>query len=251
MSSIEFFLVKALDSIVVPPGANIVLALLALALLPFARRLATLVMIAAVGSLYLFSTGFVVKALWGHEYTPVPQGTDLAGAEVIAVPAGGGILLDNEGIPTAGGTTLERLRHAVHLHRRTGLPLLVTGGTVWPGAPALAKLMVRSLKNDFGIDARFVESRSRNTAENAAYSTELLDEAGITRIVLVTHRNHMARTMGAFENQGIEVVPAPIIGWKREGSPGFRKFLPRATALMVSAFHLREWIGRLWYRMRY
>ena len=88
--------------------------------------------------------------------------------------------LDYEGFDTAGGGSLERLRYAVSLHRRTGLPLLATGGVTVPATPAEAELMARSLKNDFGVGARFVESRSRNTAENAAHSAALLAEAGIT-----------------------------------------------------------------------
>lgn len=251
MSSIEFLLVKALGSIVLPPGVNVVLALLALALLPSARRLGALVMFVAVGSLYAFSTWVAASALAGslYDHPLLSPGTDLSGVGVIAVPGGGGQLLDYEGFATASGSTLERVRYAADLHRRTGLPLLVTGGSPGPGIPPVAELMVHSLENDFGIGARFVESRSRNTSENAAYSAVLLAEVGITRIVLVTHALHMPRAVGAFESRGLEVVPAPL---KR--SPvrlDIRAFLPSAAALYASASVLHEWVGRLWYRVRY
>ena len=251
MSSIEFLLVKTFGSIVSPPGVNVVLALSALALLSSARRLGALVMFVAVGSLYAFSTGVVASALAGtlYDHPLLSPETDLSGAGAIVAPGGGGQRIDYEGFPTAGGSTLERVRYAADLHRRTGLPLLVTGGSPGPGAAPVAELMVRSLENDFGIAVRFVESRSRNTFENAAYSAVLLAEAGITRIVLVTHASHMSRAMRAFESQGLEVAPAPL---RRSPVPlDVRAFLPRASALLVSASVLHEWAGLLWYRVRY
>lgn len=253
MDVAEFLLTKAFGSIVVPPGANIVLALLALVLLPFARRLAALVVLVAAGSLYAFSTGVVAGALVRslHEHPALPAGAELSTAEVIVVLGGGGHprLLDHEGLETAGGSTLERLRYAASLHRRTGLPLLVTGGSPVSGIPPLAERMARSLKTDFGIDVRFVESRSRNTAENATRSAALLAEAGIAGIVLVTHATHMFRAAGAFESQGLKVVPAPIVAGA--APVGITAFLPRAGALAASVSALHEYIGRLWYQMRY
>ena len=251
MSLIEYLLVKALGSILVPPGLNIVLALLALALLRFARRGGALVMFAAAGSLYVLSTGVGAGALERslYEYPALSPEIDLSGAGAIAVLGGGGARLDYEGSASAGGSTLERLHHAASLHRRTGLPLLVAGGRAAPGRPSAARLMVRSLENDFGLGARFVESRSRTTAENAAHSAGLLAEAGITRIVLVTHGTHMSRAVDAFERQGIEVVPAPVVGLPLR--LGVTSFLPRANALATSASALHEYVGRLWYRVRY
>lgn len=244
MSSIEFLLVKAFGSIVLPPGINVVLALSALALLSSARRLGALVMLVAVGSLYAFSTWVVAGALVGtlYDHPLLSPETDLSGAGAIAALGGGGHQIDYEGFSTAGGSTLERVRYAADLHRRTGLPLLVTG---WP----VAVLMVRSFENDFGIGVRFVESRSRNTSENAAYSAALLAEAGITRIVLVTHAHHMSRAVDAFESRGLEVIPAPIR--RRPVRPSLYAFLPRASALWTSASALHEWVGLLWYRVRY
>ena len=252
ISSTEFLLVKVLGSIVVPPGSNIILALLGLLILPFARRFAALVMFVAVGSLYAFSTVTVAVVLERglYDYPALSPGTDLPAAGAIVVLGGGGNhVTDIEGRYTAGSTTLERVRYAASLYRRTKLPLLMTGGGTVSGMPAEAGLMARSLKNDFGIDVRFVESRSRNTAENAAYSAALLAEARITRIVLVTHATHMSRAVDVFERQGLKVVPAPVV--MGDVPLSIVAFLPRADALVGSASAIREYVGRLWYRVRY
>ena len=251
MSSLEFTFVKTLGSLVVPPGANFVVALLALALLPFARRPAVIVLFVAVGSLYLFSTGVVAGALARSvQYQATSPGVDPSSAGAIVVLGAGSRVLDHQGVPTVGATTLVRLRRAVSLHRRLGLPLLVTGGRQGPGDSSEAELMVYSLENDFGVDARFVESRALNTAENAAYSAALLAEAGITHIVLVTRGTHMSRAVEAFRRQGIEVVPASVTSGAADGVH-WTEFLPRATSLGLSARAIYEHVGRLWYWLRY
>ncbi len=252
-SSGEFILVKILKSIVVPPGCNTIVALAGLLLLPFAPRLAAGLALFALGSLYAFSTAIMADALERglYEHPTLSSRIELSTAEVIIVLGGGGYHapLDYEGVETVGGATLERLRYAASLHRLTGLPLLVTGAGTVPGMPPEAKLMARSLKNDFGIDVRFVESRSRNTAENAANSAALLAKAGITHIVLMTHATHMSRAVDAFERRGLSVLPAPIV----TGDVPFSiaAFLPRADALASSAAAFNEYVGRLWYRIRY
>lgn len=240
MSATELFLVRTVESIVMPPGGNVLLALLGLLLLPRARRLAAITLLVALGSLYALSTSVVASTLaWSLRAHPaLAPGSDLQAAEAIVVLGASG-----------GGSTLERLRYAAAVHRRTGLPLLVTGGSLTPGAPAQGARMAQSLRNDFHVGVRFVEDRSLNTAENAAYSAALLAPAGITRIVLVTHAIHMIRAVGAFEDQGFTVVPAPI--WRRSVPITFTAFLPSASALTRSVNAAHEYLGRVWYRLRY
>ena len=254
MSYVEFLIVKVLGNLVVPPGGIIVLGLLGLMLLPFARRFAAFMLFAAVLALYGSSTGFVAGALERSLYAhpAMPPDAEVPAAGVIVV-LGAGSYRDPpeyEGSDTVGRLTLERLRYAASLHRRSGLPLLVTGGRTLPGTPAEAAAMALSLEDDFGIGVRFVEDRSRNTAENAANSARMLSEAGISRIVLVTHAVHMARAVRAFEGQGLEVVPAPTV-IASEGPAGAASWLPTASALARSARALHEHIGLLWYRLRY
>ena len=240
MSETELLLVRTVESIVTPPGGNVLLALLGLLLLPRARRLAAVTLLVALGSLYALSTSAVASALaWSLDaYPALAPGSDLRAAEAIVVLGAG-----------RGGRTLERLRYAASLHRRTRLPLLVTGGRRTPDTPTEGARMAQSLRNDFHVGVRFVENRSLNTAENAAYSAALLAAAGISRIVLVTHGTHMIRAVDAFEDQGLTVAPAPI----RPGPVrrGLVAFLPSVGALAGSVAAIHEYLGRVWYRLRY
>ena len=252
MSYVEFFFVKVLGNLVVPPGGIIVLGGLGLMLIPSARRFSALLLLATVVSLCALSTAFVAGSLERslYEYPALPPDAEVPGAGAIVVLGAGSYRNppEYEGSYTVGRLTLERLRYAASLHRRTGLPVLVTGGRTFPGTPAEAAAMALSLKGDFGIGVRFVEDRSRNTAENAALSAELLAPAGISHIVLVTHAIHMTRAVRSFEEQGLAVVPAPTV-FTGMAPAGAASWLPTGSALYRSALALHEHVGLLWYRL--
>ena len=78
-----------------------------------------------------------------------------------------------------GLLTLDRLRTAVALQRRTGLPILVTGGQTQAHAPAVGFVMEQCLQEDFRVPARWVEVKSVDTWENARFSAAILTEQGI------------------------------------------------------------------------
>ena len=101
------------------------------------------------------------------------------------------------GLAAIGPMTLERERAGAALARRTGLPVLVTGGIV-SMPPAVAGLMATSMASDFGVAVRWAESRSGTTWENAEFSVPILRRAGIQRVFLVTHAWHMRRSLLAF-----------------------------------------------------
>ena len=111
--------------------------------------------------------------------------------------------------------------------------------------------MAESLSADFGIEARWRETVSKNTYENALYSKPLLARDGIKKIYLVTHANHMRRAKAVFETMGFYVVPAPV----RVQGPYLKieiwDFVPAAHALSGSSAAIYEYLARIWYRVRY
>ncbi len=151
--------------------------------------------------------------------------------------------------PDIGAMTLQRLRAGAVLHRRTGLPILVTGGVLRPGNPPIAAAMARVLEQEFGITARWVEDRSGTTWENAAFSTPLLKADGIASAYLVTHGWHMRRGLMAFREAGLATTAAPshFTGPRRAEWPSF---VPNAHAWADSRLALHEWIGLAWYALR-
>jgi uncharacterized SAM-binding protein YcdF (DUF218 family) len=148
-----------------------------------------------------------------------------------------------------GLLSLDRLRTAAALHRRTGLPILVSGGIGQPGAPALADVLAQSLKDDFQTPARWVETKSSDTWQNARFSAAILRANGITSIYLVTHSWHMRRALVAFRHTGLMVTAAPTSLDEPLG-PDLDDFLPRAAGWQTGYYAIHEWVGYAWYELR-
>ncbi len=171
-----------------------------------------------------------------------PQAIVVLGAEVIRAHD------EKLGI-RPGLLTLDRLRTAAALHRRTGLPILVTGGTTQPNTPAVGLVMEESLKNDFQTPPRWVESKSADTWENARFSADILRAEGITSVYVVTHSWHMRRAMVAFQGTGLTVTAFPTSLDDPIGLELY-DFLPRASGWEAGYFAVHEWIGNAWYSYR-
>ena len=181
-----------------------------------------------------------------------------AGAQAIVVLAAGRL----QDAPEYGGqdipdyVALARLRYAAHLQRRTGLPILVSGGVGAKAGDAaasreiaLGEAMATALREDFGVPVRWIEGRSRDTLENAAFSTAMLRKDGVRRILLVTDAMHMPRSRMVFAHAGLEVVEAPTMFFGDQArSSG--AFVPSAEGMRRSWYALYELIGLAWYRVR-
>jgi uncharacterized SAM-binding protein YcdF (DUF218 family) len=137
------------------------------------------------------------------------------------------------------------VRYGARLARETGLPVLVSGGSV-RGAPPEAFLMRNVLVREFGVPVRWIEARSRNTHENAVNSAVLLKASGIARVILVGHSFDFPRTRKEFEAAGILVVAAPIDIPPRAPRE-VADFVPGAGSLQRSYYALYEMIANLVY----
>ncbi|QJE03421.1 YdcF family protein [Massilia forsythiae] len=180
-----------------------------------------------------------------------------AGAQAIVVLAAGQLEsapeYDNRDIPDY--IALARLRYAARLQRRTGLPVLVSGGnSIDPKAKgplySKADAMATALRQDFGVPVKWIEPRSRDTAENGTFSAALLRAAGVKRILLVTDAMHMPRARAAFERAGMDVVSAPTLFFSHQPHSMFG-WMPSAEGMRRSWYAVYEWLGIVWYRVRW
>lgn len=246
--------------LLLPPGVIIVLALLG-----FLIQIRWLLVGSLIVALSLMALLILSLPLTGHQLaqgieTRFPPLRLTAAADAGPPPGaivilGGGRYTDaaeyGEG-DSVNRWTLERLRYGAHLHRLTGLPILVSGGAPYGERVAEAALMQTALTRDFQVEARWVEAKSANTYENAKYSKALLTEAGIRRVYLVTHAAHMPRAVWVFENLGVDTIPAPMgfTTLNKEDRETLGYF-PSAYGLRLSSSALRERLGLLWYKRKY
>jgi uncharacterized SAM-binding protein YcdF (DUF218 family) len=241
--------------LILPPQSLFLLLALGLMLRRRWSLLGRTTCASAVFLLVLLSTPVVAHLLaepLEHFARPLIT-TDNTDAEAIVVLAAGRLTnapeYDGRDVPDS--LTLARLRYAAKLQRETGLPVLVSGGG-GRGQEPYAALMARTLRNEFRIPVRWVEGRSSNTAQNAEYSARILQQNGIQRVLLVTHAIHMRRSVMAFAQAGLAVIPAPTMFFSAGGDPYHpRNFIPGVEGLRRSQYAIYEWLGNMWYWLHY
>jgi uncharacterized SAM-binding protein YcdF (DUF218 family) len=141
---------------------------------------------------------------------------------------------------------------AVLSRRYPDAKVLVSGGT---GALVLEgeadATTAERLLTGLGVapERLILENRSRNTEENARFSSELAKPAAGETWLLVTSAFHMPRAMALFRKAGFEVVawPTDYRTSGREGA-GFFRDNP-IDALQNTSLALREWLGLIAYRL--
>ena len=234
----------------IPPGCLILLAGWGLLRVRKHPRSGKAVAVMALVLLWALSTPWLSRLLlqaWEPVATNVMQAPP---AQAIVVLGGG----QNHAAPefdgdTVNDVTLVRVRYAAHLHRLTGKPVLVSGGSPEGNPHTEAQVMKASLENDFKVAVTWMETASKNTLGNAQESRALLAPLGINRIYLVTHAWHMPRSEWAFTQAGFDVVAAPT-AFATHYRLTLRDFMPRAYALQHSSDFFHEIIGLAWYRLK-
>jgi len=170
---------------------------------------------------------------------------------IAVVVLGGGMrpLAPEYAMSTLTPLSVERLRYGLWLGRATGAPVAFSGGIGWgepEGNTPEGDIAARIAQQEFGRPLKWVESRSRDTRENAAMAVAMARQDGIREILLVTHDIHEPRALRAFEEAaqgGIRIRPAPI------GTiPAPRRavdWLPSESGFMHVRTVLHEALGRL------
>lgn len=239
-----YFLKKLILSLVLPPTGPALLALGGLVLARHRPRLGKLLTGIALSSLLILSTPLAAGYLLGslQSFPPITE-KQLNACQAIVI-LGGGIYRQapEYGGDTIGYVSLERLRYAIHLNKRSGLPILATGGAPEGGLPE-AETMRKSAQDDFSSQIRWIEGNSLNTADSARLSVPVLKRNGVDRIALVSHAWHLPRAVAHFEAAGISVIPAPTAFAHSPNDAS--TLLPSASALSASSQALHEWLGIL------
>lgn len=158
--------------------------------------------------------------------------------------------------PEYGDTTVDdanliRLRYGAFLQRKTGLPIIVSGGTPTKVEVPLAQVMADVLRDEFSIAEVWLEDRSRTTWENAVETSRIIAEKNIDTVYVVTHAWHMPRAMISFEKAGVNAIPAPTRYSRGDSGSFFGKLIPSASGISQTRVVLHELIGRLWYAIRH
>lgn len=243
--------------LLLPPGVLLLLLLLGWWLRRRSPRLAALCFVTGFTGLWLMSLPIVVewtaRAVEREPALVEARWSQLSGQAGAIVVLGAG---REQNDPAWGGdqpgyTALERLRYAARLAKASGLPILTSGGLHYGQPPSEATLGAEVLQRDFGVATRWLEERSRTTWENALFSAEMLRAAGVERVVLVTSAAHMPRSRWCFEQNGIEVIAAPVGFMGGHNARPLDGWLPESKAFWQNGLLLNEVVGMAVYPLVY
>lgn len=240
--------------LILPPGIFLLSLSLVLVLWHRKPRWARSILALTIVALYLLSTMPVAVAL--NRWTQGVPALDPAQAEgcQAVVVLGGGV---RQNAPHRGGQvesadgSLARVDYAAELAHRYDLPVLACGGTDPHVHDTEAFAMAHDLQ-DLGVKTIWMEAKSTNTIENAQFGKQVLEQYGVTKILLVTSAGHMTRASRAFQAQGLEVVQAPMhFDTRPLFHEGIYAVLPRASNFANSCAALQTVLGAIWYELRY
>jgi len=233
-----------------PPDVFIVLCLLGVLIALVWRRAG--IIIAGIASLCLFvaSTPAFSSYLLVWLEANIPEKPDFGSAQAIVVPcvdsrAGYAAVAD-----MPGPQSLERLVLATDAYRQLHLPVLVTGGPAPYLQTSCAEIMKISLERYFSVPVTWTEDHSETTYQNAVYTAQLLQEANIHTIVLVTQARDAPRAIWSFEHAGLRALPWTSPRARLEVGEA-NDFLPSTQALRETFYALHELVGDFYYRFRY
>lgn len=245
-----FALSKVLDLAVSP--LTWAMALLAIAVLIRRRPGRSMALAAAaLAVLYAFSTAAVSNAIVRHVEAPAVRTarTDRAYDAVVVLSgevddasslASGRVEFTHAVDRLFGGLEVMRAGRARYV--------LLSGGPAAHGGRSEPEL-VGDVMASLGIPRERIvlETRSRNTRENAVEAARIAAERRWTTLLVVTSAAHMPRALGCFRKAGLAPDAFPVDWRGAEGST--EALLPRASALAASTDALRELTGRLVYRL--
>jgi uncharacterized SAM-binding protein YcdF (DUF218 family) len=248
-----FTLSKVLGFFIVPSNIVALLALAGIALLAVgyigAGRsilVASVVLVAAIGLLPI-GNGLALP-LEGR----FPRWDATRGSPTGIIVLGGGVIrprisTDQEVVL---GYAAERIIAAAELARRyPNARVVFTGGNpnLIASGPIEADFVVRLFaKLGVSQDRIVVERKSRNTAENATFTKQLVMPNADERWLLVTSAMHMPRAIGVFQKAGFTIDAYPV-----DYETGDAEYPSTFSALVHNigktnrAVH--EWIGLLLY----
>lgn len=250
----EFGSLKPLLAALLLPPASLLMLIAIGGLLALRKKAAgLLVVFMSAALLWLLSCHAV--AVWLAlsllpQYPPLPVAALKASPVQAIVVLGGGVHPEapEYGEAQASLPAAARLRYGVWLARQTGLPVAFAGGLGWGAADTQTlsegEVARRTALQDYGLTLRWIDSQSRDTAENARFLKPLMQKDKVQRIALVTHAWHMGRSVRAFERAGFTVTPAPT-GFILPSRNGMLEWLPSSDGLDASRLVLKEWLGLL------
>lgn len=170
-------------------------------------------------------------------------------AKAIVVLGGGIVPPSREGLPTklADGSLWRCLRTEELYHAGPSCLVFVIGGNPDGTRGDDVSVVMAAILETLGIAKgdMIVESKSRNTRENAEAAVALLRADNVNKSMLVTSALHLPRAARLFREQQIDFIPIGCDYRTDAFEWGLFSFLPSSRAAEMSTDACREWLSTL------
>ncbi len=259
--SVIFIVSKLFTFLVLPPGIFILIFFI---MVFYAKKFKTVFIFFALG-FYLLSNIYVANFLLRPLEQPYNKAFDSKIKADAVVVLGGGNASGSANLPLNADPS-KRALYGLMIAKSQNIPLIFSGGAL-KGDESEASSFIKSMKEIskyLGVDMEFspklqmnrfvisTENRSIDTYQNAKFTKERFEEAGIQNpaIYLTTSAYHMKRAVQLYRHFGFKVIPCATdfkIG-KRQKS--IWDYFPKMGAFYKSYLALHEYAGLLSLKLR-
>lgn len=157
--------------------------------------------------------------------------------------------------PEASGATYSRVFNGIKIFRQSRARVLVLSGAGGQRDGETNADVMKDIAIALGIPENSIitEAMSRNTMEHAIELAKLFPTGERMRMGVVTSALHMSRAVQAFSKKNPEnrIVPIPVSYIYSPLKYSFENLIPDFDAFSASSYAIHEWIGMLWYWVRY
>ncbi|MFZ3071095.1 MAG: YdcF family protein [Anaerolineaceae bacterium] len=259
------YLSKFLPQFVLPVGLVALLLFISLFLIHKKPKAATWLVVI---SLLLVSVGgntyFAAYLTRSMEWRYMPPASTPK-ADAIVVLGGGTESPDTPRQMVEVNGAGDRVLYAAKLYKEGAAPLIILSGGNLGFSQARSTTPaqeMRAMMITLGIPekALVLQEKSQNTAEDAAYTLEILEGKGIEKIILVTSAAHMDRSVMLFRDEDLEIIPAPTDytvtsqSWNNLMHWDYKivllNLMPNSQSMNQTNAILREYMGILFYRVK-
>lgn len=176
----------------------------------------------------------------------------------VGIILGGMIRYDAQNDRVIFNQNVDRLLQPMILQRQGKIKkLLISAGSGDINHPEIKEaILLRRVASELGFDTNdvWIESNSRNTRENAAFSKEILQQKfknyNEQKILLITSATHMKRSLGCFEKVGIKAIPYGTAKLSGPRDIHFKKlFIPNVFAIHAWEIFFHETFGIWTYKL--
>ena len=131
--------------------------------------------------------------------------------------------------------------------------LIFTRGKMpWSESPPEGELLEqKALEMGIFPEQILLTSIVSNTAEESAAVKDLMAERQLNKIILVTSSFHLPRAKLLFDQVGVETYPYPTDFKVASRDITWLHFIPSADALRNTSSGIREYLGRIYYWLKY